>query len=176
MAKEQSTKLFFLGIFPRCPFYCSALHIFLMMILIALATVGIYFLNIWLAVACLIYSVFWYFLFMPIIHCRYCYYEVKDNITDPKNKQAMVKLTSLDKWRKSYLSKHVACGKKYGFNFFISWFLPIILIGISLFLEFSTLALISLIGFIVVMALMLIHMRWIVCPKCAIVKECHAAF
>jgi hypothetical protein len=27
-----------------------------------------------------------------------------------------------------------------------------------------------------VLAVMLIHMRWTVCPKCAIVKECHSAF
>ena len=176
MVEEKESKLFFMGIFPRCPFYCSALHMVFMIVLIALGTVGIYFLNIWIAVAYLIYSVLWYFLIMPLVHCRYCYYKFLETTNDGNKEKAIEKLITLDKWRDSYLPKHVACGKKWGFNFFIEFFLPIILIGISFFLSFSTMALISLIGFIVVLAVMLIHMRWIVCPSCTIVKECHAAF
>lgn len=172
MAEDKSTKLFFLGIFPKCPFYCSALHMVLLICLIALGTVGIYFLNVWIAIAFLMYSVLWYFLIMPIVHCRYCYYEVVETTKD----KAIEKLIPLDKWRESYFPKHVACGKKLGFNFFVEFFLPIILIGISFFFRFSIIALISLTGFIVVLAVMLIHMRWSVCPDCAIMEECHAAF
>ena len=37
-------------------------------------------------------------------------------------------------------------------------------------------ALISLLGFIVVLAVMLIHAKRKVCPTCAIMDECHTAF
>ena len=33
-----------------------------------------------------------------------------------------------------------------------------------------------LIGFIVMLVVMFIHMKWKVCPTCAIMDECHAAF
>jgi hypothetical protein len=73
--------------------------------------------------------------------------------------------------------KHVACGKKWGSpNFIILWFGPIVLIIISFFLNFSIFALISLLGFIGVLAVLGIHMRWKVCPTCAFMEECHAAF
>jgi hypothetical protein len=87
-----------------------------------------------------------------------------------------VRLLPLDRWKESCLNKHVDCGKRWGFNFYILWFLPIVLMIISFFLNFSIYALMSLIGFIIVLTVMLIHMRWTVCPTCAIVKECHAAF
>ena len=35
-------------------------------------------------------------------------------------------------------------------------------------------SLLSLIGFNVVLAVMFIHMKWKVCPTCAIMDECHA--
>jgi membrane protein YdbS with pleckstrin-like domain len=124
----------------------------------------------------LIYFVVFFFWAMPVKHCQYCYYKVKETTIDKENGKPIVKLLPKDKWKESYLNKHVACGKKWGFNFFILWFLPIVLISISLFLSFSIFALISLIGFIVVLAVMLIHMKWKVCPTCAIVDECHAAF
>ncbi|UCG70013.1 MAG: hypothetical protein JSV09_03075 [Thermoplasmata archaeon] len=172
MVEEQESKLFFLGIFPKCPFYYSALHMVLMIGIMVLGTLGLTFLNLWIAMVYLAYFIVFYFLVMPLIHCQHCYYRV----VETKEDKTVKKLLPLDEWRESCLKKHVECGKKWGFNFFISWFLPIILIGISLFLSFSTMALIYLIGFIIVLAVMLIHMRWIVCPKCAIVNECHAAF
>lgn len=172
MADEQESKLFFLGIFPKCPFYYSDLHMVLMIGIMVLGTLGLIFLNLWIAVAYLIYFIMFYFLIMPLIHCRYCYYKVAETTKD----KTIRNLLPLEKWRESCLTKHVECGKKWGFNFFISWFLSIILIVISLFLNFSTMAMIYLIGFVFTLTIMLIHMRWIVCPKCAIVKECHAAF
>jgi len=107
---------------------------------------------------------------------QYCYYKVKETTIDEKSGKPIVKLLPKDKWKECCLEKHVDYAKKWGFNFFILWFLPIVLIIISFFLNFSIFALISLIGFIVVLAVMLIHMKWKVCPTCAIVDECHAAF
>ena len=45
MAEEQESKLFFLGIFPKCPFYTSAIQLFFIIALIALGTFGLLFLN-----------------------------------------------------------------------------------------------------------------------------------
>jgi len=176
MEGEQKSKVFFLGIFPKCPFYKSVLHLVFMLALIGLGTVGIYFLNLWIALVYLIYSIVFFFLAMPLWHCQYCYYKVKETPLDRKKRKPIVKLLPIDKWKESYLNKHVNCAKKWGFNFFILWLGPIILIGISLFLNFSLFALIFLIGFIVVMAVMMIHMKRKVCPICAIKDECHSSF
>ena len=146
----------------KCPFYNSVTNLILTIFIMVLGTIGIYFLNLWISVLYLIYFTVFFFLAMPLKHCQYCYYKVKE--------------TTLDKWRESYLQTHVNYAKKWGFNFFLLWFSPIILIVISFFLNFSIYALGSLIGFIIVLAVMLIHMRWKVCPKCAIVDECHSAF
>ncbi len=59
---------------------------------------------------------------------------------------------------------------------YILWFLPIVLIVISFFLSFDIFALISLIGFIVMLAVMLIHMMRKVCPRCAIKDDCYRSF
>ena len=155
----------------KCPFNTSAFQIVLRLVLMAVGTVGLIFFNVWVAIAYLIYYVAFFFLLMPLKHCQYCYYKEKEITIDGKEG-----LLPLDKWKESYLKKHVACGKKWEFNFFILWLLPIVLISISLFLSFSIFALIFLIGFIVVLATMLSHMKLKVCPTCAIVAECHAAF
>ncbi|MBY8985402.1 MAG: hypothetical protein KGD65_10060 [Candidatus Lokiarchaeota archaeon] len=49
MVEEKKSKLFFLGIFPKCPFY-NPLTLLFIFALISLGTVGIYFLNFWAAV------------------------------------------------------------------------------------------------------------------------------
>ncbi|MBY8985403.1 MAG: hypothetical protein KGD65_10065 [Candidatus Lokiarchaeota archaeon] len=113
---------------------------------------------------------------MPVVHCQYCYYKIKDTTVDNTTGKPIAKLMPKEQWKETCLQKHVDCGKKWGNNFFIVWFFPIILIIISFFLNFSIVALISLIGFIVVLAVMLIHVKLKVCPTCAIVDECHAAF
>jgi len=88
---------------------------------------------------------------MPLKHCQYCYFKVKETTTDRETGKTIVMLLPIEKWKKSYLKKHVDCGKKWGVNFMILWFLPIVLIIISFFLSFSIFALVSLIGFVVVL-------------------------
>ncbi|MHA1935645.1 MAG: hypothetical protein ACW97A_10205 [Candidatus Thorarchaeota archaeon] len=147
--------------FPKCPY--NRLELFVMRLaLMVLSTAGLYFFNPWVAGVFLIYSIAYNFWAMPIRHCRYCYYQIKE--------------TTMDEWRESYLEKHVDCGKRWQVNFAILWFVPIILIGISLFLNFSPIALLSLIGFIAVLVVMGVHMKRNVCSACAIVDDCHSAF
>lgn len=160
VVKQQSDRTF-IAFFPKCPFNRSS-QLVLRVALIALGTVGLYFLNMWIAVGYLIYSIVFWFWAMPVRHCQFCYYKLKE--------------TTLDEWRESYLKKHVDCGKNWKVNFFILWFAPIVLIGISLFLSFSTTALLSLIGFIAVLAVTGVHMIRKVCPTCAIQEECHSSF
>ena len=163
-----------MNILVKCPFYKSGFQWVLRLVLMGLGTVGLYFFNLWVAVAYLIYYILFFFLLMPLKHCQYCYYRVKETTTE--GGKTIAKLLPKDKWKECYLKKHVECGKKWGFTFIILWFLPIVLIIISFFLNFSIFALMSLIGFIVVLALSLIHMRWKVCPTCAIMEECHSSF
>ncbi len=173
MVVEQQTKLSFLGIFPKCPFYRSALVMVLTLALIVLGTIGIYFLNLWAALVYLIYSTVFYFLAMPIRHCQYCYYKVKETT---KEGETIAKLLPLDEWKESHLQKHVVCAKRWGYNFFTIWLIPIILIVISFFLNFSIFALISLFGFLVVLGVNFLYMRRKVCTQCAIMEACHASF
>ncbi len=158
----------------KCPYYRPLLQKVLKFGIMVLGTVGLIFFNLWVAVVYLIYYLFWTFWLMPVKHCQYCYYMVKETTTD--NGETTAKLLPKEKWVESYLKKHVECGKKWSFNFFTLWFIPIILIVISFFLNFSIFALLSLIGFVVMLALMLVHTRYKVCPTCAIMKECFEAF
>jgi len=164
------------GPLQKCPYNRSVLVWVFRLGLMVFGTVGLTFLNIWVSVVYLIYSVAFNFLAMPLKHCQYCYYNLNETTIDKKKGKTIVKLLPINKWKESYLKKHVDCGKKWGFTFFILWLLPIGLIGISFFWNFSIIALLSLIGFIVVLAGMLLYVRWKVCPTCAIVDECHAAF
>ncbi|MFX1393342.1 MAG: hypothetical protein ACFFAH_07190 [Promethearchaeota archaeon] len=163
-----------MNILVKCPFYKSGFQWVLRLVLMVLGTMGLYFLNVWVAVAYLIYYILFYFLLMPLKHCQYCYYRVKETTTE--GGKTISKLLPKGKWTECYLKKHVACGKKWGFSFIILWLLPIVLIIISFFLNFSIFALICLIGFVGVLALSLIHMRWKVCLTCAIMEECHSSF
>ena len=102
--------------------------------------------------------------------------KTRTSIDKESHKPIKVFLT-IKEWKESYLDKHVACGKKWGApNLFVLWFLPIGLIVISFFVNFSLIALISLAGLIVILAVMGDHMTRKVCPECAIKDECHAAF
>lgn len=175
MVEVKESKLFILGIFPKCPFY-KPVPLLINLVIIALGTVGIYFLNLWAAVVFIIYSILFYFIIMPVVHCQYCYYKVKETTTDSKNGKNVDKLLPLEKWKESYLPKHVACGKKVSPLMFIIWFLPIVLIPISFFLNFSLFALLSLIGLIAVLAGNYFYMRRYVCTTCTIQEECHSAF
>lgn len=160
----------------KCPFNRSILQVVFRLGLMALGTFGLTYFNLWVALVYLIYYIVFFFLLMPLMHCQYCYFCVKETTKDIETGRTIKNLLSVDKWKESYLKKHVDCGKKWSFNFIILWFLPIVLIVISFFLNFSIYALMSLIGFIVVLAGMLVHMKRKICPTCAIVEECHAAF
>ena len=122
MVAEQEAKLTFLGGFPKCPFYNSAAIVGLTIALIAFGTSGIFFLNFWVAVVYLLYSTIYYFLVMPLWHCQYCYYKVKETTEDGSTVE---RLMPLEQWKESHLKKHVVCAKKWGYNFFIIWLIPI---------------------------------------------------
>lgn len=175
MAGEQQAKLFNLGIFPKCPFYKSVQAILIILTLITLGTAGIYFLNSLAAIAYFVYSILFYFLVMPFTMCKYCYFKVKETTVDTETGETIVKLLSLEKWRETHLKKHVG-QKHWTVLMTIVWFAPIILILISFFLNFSIFALISLIGFIIVLVGNYFYMIRKKCPKCTIREECHSSF
>jgi len=160
----------------KCPYNNSIINTVSRLGLMALGTVGLIFFNVWVAVAYLIYSVLFNFLLFPTMHCQYCYYAVKEATTDSQTGKTIKKLLPKEQWVETCLKKHVECGKKWSINFYISWFVPIVLIIVSFFFSFSVFALLSLIGFIAVLALMLYYTRMKICPRCEIMEECHAAF
>jgi len=176
MVEEQRSNPFILGIYPRCPFYKSVQAILIVLILIALGTWGIYYLNSWIAIAYLFFSIMFYFLVMPFTMCKYCYYKVTETTKDIATGKTIKKLISLDKWRESNgIEKHVG-QKNWTYCMSIIWLLPIALIVISFFKNFSIFALISFIGFIVVLVGNYFYMLRVKCPSCAIQKECHSSF
>ncbi|MHA2203349.1 MAG: hypothetical protein ACW991_06645 [Candidatus Hodarchaeales archaeon] len=176
MAEVQQTIGIRHLLYPKCPYNNSVIVLVLRLGLIALGTFGISFFNVWVAVVYLIYSV-WFNLFVwPIKHCRNCYYKIKEATVDEKTGKTTLTLLSVDEWKETYLEKHVACGKKWFWHSYILWLGPIVLIPISFLWNFSVFALISLIGFIAVLAGTLLYVRFRVCPSCAFMDECHAAF
>ena len=144
--------------------------------MIAIGTWRIQYLNVWAAVAYLIYSILFFFLALPLTFCKNCYYKVKGTTIDEEKRKTSEKLLSIDQWRESYLKKWVGQGKKVQVFMGIIWLLPIVIILISFFLNFSIFALISLIGCIVVLGLNVIYMKRQVCTTCAIKEECHSSF
>jgi membrane protein YdbS with pleckstrin-like domain len=162
--------------FPKCPYNRPVLQWILRVALLVLGALGLSFLNFWAAVVYVIYYGVFFFWAMPVKHCQYCYYCVTDPTIDSKTGTTRGTLLPLDQWKESHFPQHVECAKKWEANFFILWFLPIGLMGIGLFLNFSIVAVIALIAFIVVLAAMLLHMKWKVCPTCAFMEECHASF
>jgi hypothetical protein len=176
MVEERNSKLYILGIYPRCPFYKSVTAVMIILILIALGTWGIYYLNLWVAVVYLIFSLVWYFLVMPFTLCKYCYYKAKETTKDLKTGKIIEKLMPLDKWREiNGIDKHVG-QKNWTYCMSVVWLLPFVLIVISFFKNFSIFALIALIGFTIVLVGNYYYMMRVKCPSCAIQKECHAAF
>ena len=175
MVEKSKSELFFWGIFPKCPFYKSVQAILIILLLISLGTAGIYFFNFWVAVGYLVYSFLFYFIVMPLTLCKYCYFKTKETKTNRDTGQTVVKLLPLDKWKESYLQKHVG-QKRWVSLMIVVWFAPIVLIVASFFLSFSMFALASLIGFVVTLVGNYLFMVWKKCPKCAIQKECHASF
>ena len=174
MVEEQKSKLTFLGIFPKCPFY-KPLPVLIIFVLITLGAWGISYFSLWVAVAYIIYSLLFYFLLMPFTMCKYCYYRVKETTIVGEKGKTIEKLLSVDNWREAYLHKHVG-QKNWTYYMSIIWLLPIILIVISFFKNFSVFALIALIGFIGVLVGNFFYMLRVKCPTCAIQEECHSSF
>ena len=176
MVAEQKSNLTILGIFPKCPFYSSVQAVLIILVLIALGTWGIYFLNVGVAIAYLLYSLVYYFLAMPFVLCKYCYYQYKETTIDSKTGETIKQLVPLDQYNKSYLPLHVKHGKRWTWMMSIIWLLPIVLIGISFFVSFSIYALIALLGFIGVLVGNVFYMLKKKCPTCAIQEGCHSGF
>jgi membrane protein YdbS with pleckstrin-like domain len=164
-------------LYPKCPYNDSVVVLVSRLGVLALGSIGISFLNVWVAVVYLVYSVVFNLLVWPIIHCQYCYYKVKETTVDKEDGKTVQNLLPLDEWKETFLPKHVECGKRWGSpNLMILWLGPIILMILSLIISFSIFALLSLLGFIGVLAINLIYIRQKVCPTCAFMEECHAAF
>jgi len=159
----HKSNLTYLGIFPKCPFY-RPIRLLIILAMITIGTWGISFLNIWLSVSYFLYSILVFGLILPLTICKYCYYKTKSL------------QFSVDKWRELFLKKWVSQGKIARIFMGIIWLLPIVLIFISFFLNFSVLALISIIGCIVVLRGNVIYMNQGVCPTCTIKDECHSSF
>jgi hypothetical protein len=174
MLKRQKSKFYILGIFPRCPFYKSIDAVLIILALIGLGTIGIYFLNFWVAVVFFAYSVLWYFLVMPFTLCKYCYFRLKETSTDMATGKTIERLMPIEKWRETNgIEKHVG-QKNWSYCMSIVWLLPIVLIVISFFTNFSLFALAALVGFIGVLVGNVLYMGRKKCPTCAIKEECHA--
>ena len=94
---------------------------------------------------------------------------------DRETGKTIERLLSVDKWSESYLEKHVG-QKNWTGLMMIVWFAPVVLTVISFFSNFSLLALMSLIGFIVVLVGNYFYMLRNKCPTCAIREECHSSF
>ncbi|NPD90493.1 MAG: hypothetical protein HGN29_17400 [Asgard group archaeon] len=174
MTEEKKSKIYFLGIYPKCPFY-KPLPVFIILVIIALGTWGSYYLHRWAAVAYVIYSILFYFLVMPFTMCRYCYFKAKETPTDEEKEKPTVKLMTIDKWSKTLLHKHVG-QKHWAWVMFVVWILPVILIITSFFRNFNYLAIIALVAFILAVVGNYIYMIKVKCPTCPIREECHSSF
>ncbi len=157
----------------KCPYY-SLPQMSFKFGQMAFGTLGLMFLNAWVALVYLIYSVVFNFLIMPLIMCKYCWYKFKET-TIENGKTTKTKLP-LDQWKELHLQNFISCAKKGGFNFFIIWFFPIVGIVISFFLGFSIFALLSLIGLVFVLVYMMNYTQRKDCSRCVIKDECHAGF
>jgi hypothetical protein len=56
------------------------------------------------------------------------------------------------------------------------WLLPVVLIVISFFFNFSLLAVVALVSFVAVLVANYLYMLRIKCPTCPIREECHSSF
>jgi hypothetical protein len=147
----------------------------IVLVLIALGTWGIYYLNLWVSVGYLGYSLLFYFLVMPLTMCKFCYFKITETTTDEEKGTSSENLLSVDQWSKSHLHLHVG-QKGWAGAMAIVWLSPLVLIGASLFLNFSLFAVIALIGFVAVLAGNYQYMVRIKCPTCPIQEQCHSSF
>ena len=161
---DQKSNLTFLGIIPKCPFY-KPVRLLIILAMIAIGTWGIYFLNVWAAGSYFVYSILVFFVTLPLTICKYCFYTTKKSIQ-----------SSIGKWKELYLKEWIRKGKMVRVFMGIIWLLPMVLIFISFFLNFSFFTIITLIGCIAVLGGNVIYMNQRVCPTCAINDECHSSF
>lgn len=174
---NRSSGFYILGIFPRCPFYNSFVAVSIILVLIAFGTIGIYFLNRSLAIAYLVYSISWYFLAMPFVMCKYCYFNLKETTTHQATGKTVDVLMPIHRWREiDGIAKHASRGKKTTIFMAVIWLAPLVLISMSFFRGFSFFALLALIAFAIVLVGNYYYMLRVKCPTCAIKDECHAAF
>ena len=73
------------GPIQKCPYNKSVLVWVARLGLMALGTVGLTFLNMWVAVIYLLSSVVITFWIMPVMHCKYCFYSMSKAGADKKN-------------------------------------------------------------------------------------------
>ena len=161
---DHNSNLTFLGIIPKCPFY-RPVRLLIILAMITLGTWGISFLKIWASVSYFIYSILVFGLILPLTICKFCFYKTKMSIQ-----------FSINKWRELYLNKWVSQGKIVRIFMGIIWLLPMVLIFISFFLNFSIYAVIALIGLVAMVVGNYLFMVRVKCPKCPIREECHSSF
>ena len=175
MAAKQESDLFYLRMFPKCHFFGSATALSIIIALMVLGTIGISYLNFWAAVGYILYSIVFYFFAMPLTLCKYCYFKVTEPITNDEKGETTERLLSVDQWSKSCLHMHVG-QRGWSYAMAIVWLVPIFLIGVSLFLNFSLYALAALFGFVIVLIGNFFFMMRIKCPTCPIQEQCYSSF
>ncbi len=164
MMVGHNSNLAFLGIIPKCPFY-RPVRLLIILAMLVIGTLGISFLNIWVSISYLIYSILIFGLILPLTICKFCFYKTKKTIQ-----------FSVNKWRQLYLKKWISQGKIMRILMGIIWLLPMVLIIISFLVKFSFFGALSLIGCIAVLGVNVIYMNNRVCSKCAIKDDCHSSF
>ena len=144
----------------KCPMQKSPLQLVFIFGMAGFGAIGLYYLNLWVMIAYLIFYFVFFFVILELKACQYCYYKKSD--------------LSLDQWKKDYLALHANCSKKWSSLIFIVWLWPIAGITVAFFLTNSIIALICLIGFIALLIISNIHLRRNICPKCTLKEVCPA--
>lgn len=141
----------------KCPAAASKSRFFLNLLMVALGAGGLYFLSVWVSVVYLVAFFAFFFVVMPMTACRYCYFR-----TD----------ASLGEWKEEYLQQHSDNMKKWGTGIFFIWGIPVVGIIASLFVNFSIVAVICLVGFVAILSVLPVHLNRIICAHCAILEVC----
>ncbi|MHA1911153.1 MAG: hypothetical protein ACTSYA_05595 [Candidatus Kariarchaeaceae archaeon] len=142
----------------KCPLHTNLFQTVLNLLMAAFGSIGLYYLNLWLAISYLIFFVLFFHVIMPVKACQYCFFHIEG--------------LTLDQWKEEYLALHEANWKKYGLGLFVIWLIPIIGISISFFIEFEIIALVALIAFLVVLIILQVNMRKNLCPDCEMLPYC----
>lgn len=142
----------------ECPATASKSRFGLNLVMIVLGAVGLYFLSIWIAALYVVFFLVYFFVIMPVKACRYCYYRSGD--------------ITLEEWKEKYLDLHANCMKMWGVGIFVIWGAPIVGILISFYTNFSIVALLCLIGFVILLFVSNRHLRESICSQCAMLEVC----